>query len=1438
MKLFRTIWAVILFSLVLLLTKSEIVLASPPANFQTTPIVASGLNGPSGFEIAPDGRIFVLERTGKIKIIKNGVLLDTPFADLPSVASGDRGLIGIAIDPEFGVSNHYVYFYYTGTDLLNRLVRFDASTDVGTNGPFVLYQTNSPSQELHVGGSIGFGLDGKLYFAVGDNGYPPNAQNLSNPHGKLLRINKDGSIPIDNPFFGQPGALPEIWAYGMRNPWRFQFDSVTGYLYDGDVGDFTWEEINKIEKGKNYGWPTYEGMCVISCGNVVNPIYAYNHDGESAAVTGGPVYRGDMFPQDYDGSLFFGDYAKGFIKRSTLDAFGNSTGIFDFDLNAGSVVDLKVAPDGSLYYITYYPGRLYQITYTTGNHKPIANATADNEKGIEPHTVTFSSAGSSDPDNDPITYLWDFGDGTTSTEANPTHTYVNKGTYTVELFVSDGPNTSNAVPIVIQVGIPPTVNIGEPSDGSTYKAGDTIHWTASALDGAGFDINDSDIKTEILLHHGTHIHPFLGPIVGRQGQFTVPTTGEASPDTWFEIKVTATDTNGLFTTESVFVYPLKSQLTFATTPPGLQILLDGSPITTPKTIEGVVNFQREVSAQTIQELNGQFYQFDHWSDNGAPRHTITIEQTVTTYTAFFTQAQGYEAEYFNNTELQGTPALTRQDAKIDFVWGGGSPDPLIQDDNFSVRWIKNQYFAAGSYKFTTATDDGVRLFIDGNPIINEWHGNNASFNATVDLTAGIHEIKMEYFEGAGLANARLEYDLAQNQSPPPPPSVGYAAEYYANKTLTGEPAVTRTDPAIDFDWGGSSPDPAIIPADNFSARWTKTVDFVTGTYEFTATADDGVRVVVDGEIIIDKWIDQAPTTYKAQKVLAAGSHTIVMEYYENGGGAVAKLSYVKLSDTPPPSGTFSGEYFNNKTLTGAPVLSRSDALVNFDWGSGAPDPSVPADNFSARWTKTETFVDGTYEFTVTGDDGVRLYVDNELILDKWIDQAPTTFKISKAMLAGDHIIKFEYYENGGGAVAKLSYQTDVTPPPPPTGSFTAEYFNNKDLLAPVVLTRQDNTIDFDWGGGSPDGLINANNFSARWTKTDTFVDGTYEFVVIADDGIRVKLDGVLILDKWIDQAPTTYTIQSPVTAGDHTIVVEYYENGGGAVAKLSYNLVGNPPPPPPTGTYQAKYWNFAPGTAPVIPLSQPVLTREDAEINFDWQEVSPGPQVNANQFIVQWLRTYTFEDGTYRFTTISDDGVRVYIDNQLVIDEWNDHGATTHTGEKTLTAGDHEIKVEFYDNYVDAVAKFSFEKLGGTPPPPPPPPSGQQTITFDDIAGQDQVLSGEYPTGIIDWATNIWWHSAPWNLFTTKSVTFNGPDITSGTFTFLTPKKLIKIDAYNGGASEMTITLQCSGNPDKQQVLSINQVVTIDTGWANACTSVTLSSTNGWDTNFDNIVIE
>ncbi len=245
---------------------------------------------------------------------------------------------------------------------------------------------------------------------------------------------------------------------------------------------------------------------------MTNPIYTYSHSGQSSSITGGPVYQGNMFPAGYKGNYFFGDYARGFIRRLTLDANGNQTGVFDFDTSAGSVVDFEVGGDGGLYYLTIFPAALYKITYTPANQFPTAIASSDKTEGLDPLLVNFSSTGSFDPEGHALTYDWNFGDGSHSSQANPSKTYNNKGAYTVTLTVSDSVNNVLAPPIVIQVGTRPTVTITSPIDGSFYKAGDTISYNATGTDATGSALPDSAFTTDIIFHHDTHVHPFLGPL--------------------------------------------------------------------------------------------------------------------------------------------------------------------------------------------------------------------------------------------------------------------------------------------------------------------------------------------------------------------------------------------------------------------------------------------------------------------------------------------------------------------------------------------------------------------------------------------------------------------------------------------------------------------------------------------------------------------------------------------------------------------------------------------------------------------------------------------------------------------------------------------------------------------------------------------------------------
>jgi glucose/arabinose dehydrogenase len=313
---------------------------------------------------------------------------------------------GIAFDPNFA-TNRFIYLYYTRTTspIKNRVSRFTASSSnpdvVQANSELVILDNIASDAGNHNGGAIHFGLDGKLYVAIGDGGAnSSNSQSLSTLSGKLLRINSDGTIPSDNPFVSTSGARGEIWALGLRNPYTFAVDPVSGAIHINDVGQNTWEEVNLAARGANYGWPTCEGVC--SNSNFTNPIHTYSHS-VGSAVTGGTFYRSNVFPSQYYGSYFFSDYVGGWIKR--LNA---SNQVSDFWGPDNGPVDLKVGPDGALYYLSLYEGTVYKIQPVSTNRVPTASFTATPTSGVAPLAVSFNAGASSDPDGDPLTLLYEW----------------------------------------------------------------------------------------------------------------------------------------------------------------------------------------------------------------------------------------------------------------------------------------------------------------------------------------------------------------------------------------------------------------------------------------------------------------------------------------------------------------------------------------------------------------------------------------------------------------------------------------------------------------------------------------------------------------------------------------------------------------------------------------------------------------------------------------------------------------------------------------------------------------------------------------------------------------------------------------------------------------------------------------------------------------------
>ena len=757
--------------LVILLTLACIIVFTDHAWSQQFPNnfagqqLATGLD-PVGMDVAPDGRIFIAEKDGKIQIIKNGSMLSTPFASIPNVdIEGERGLMKVLLDPDFD-NNQYLYIYYTrdfGSYSRNRISRITANGDLMEPGSelLLLEMGNLGSSFFHNGGGLAM-KDGQLYISTGENTIANYSQSLENLKGKILRINTDGTIPTDNPFYTTAsGKNRAIWALGFRNPFRLNAQPGTGVLIATDVGAGSWEEINEIEKGKNYGWPLIEGMRndgQSAPENYQDPLYAYDHS-QGCSITAGSFYNPitAKFPTSYIGKFFFGDYCNDWIRT-----FDPATGaVANFATNVNRPLDLAVSDEGDLYFISRGEGgnssstggTVWRVNYT-GNGAPVIAVQPQSQTISNGQSVTFEVQASGNPTP---SFQWRRNGvnipGATSysyTLTEPTLSD-NGANFSVAVSNSAGSVTSNSATLTVLDNDLPVATINTPTMGITYNAGDVITYSGSATDTEDGNLLASAFTWRIDLFHfdaPQHSHPAMDPTSGfTSGTFTVPTEMETSPNVLFRIFLTVVDSDGALHTVSRDITPILSEITLTTNPAGLNLKLDGKVVTTPYTFTGASGVSREIEAVTPQSLNGQSYIFSSWSDNGARTHTIATPATATTFTANFTEGSSgivdggiYEMQPQHNTDLRLTVrnGSTANSALVDGVTSNGST---------SQQW---KFIAAGNglYEVEPQHSLGKRLDLAGSSTANnaeihsyQRNGNNNQLWTAIDLGNEIYQFE-------------------------------------------------------------------------------------------------------------------------------------------------------------------------------------------------------------------------------------------------------------------------------------------------------------------------------------------------------------------------------------------------------------------------------------------------------------------------------------------------------------------------------------------------------------------------------------------------------------------------------------------------------------------------------------------------------------------------
>lgn len=1188
------------------------------------------------------------------------------------------------------------------------------------------------------------------------------AQMIDSLNGKLLRIDPaTGNGVPSNPYYesGNPrSARSRMWAKGLRNACRFALkpgtgshhaeDGNPGTFYIGDVGYQSWEDLNICDgPGQNFGWPLYEGFVQhpsywshrpagmdaadqkrpavdwVHNGNIARAMIngtVYNIGGNNSPVAGSAFggnaacgslwYTGTDFPEEWRGVYYQADFSGQWVRAFTMNG-RNELAMVRPLATGESFVFLTTHPEtGGVYYCTVAngsrAGTVRRISYAPGgNRPPSAVASVDRQYGSSPLTVQFSSALSSDPENTALTYSWNFGDGTTSTAANPLKTYTITGArrFDAVLTVKDAGGATATSAVVITVNnTPPVVQITTPAPGTQYPLNQgllTYHLAASVVD-AEHPLASLTHQWQIILVHDNHEHIELVVDADKPTISLDPIGNDPGATYYYRFILRVTDPLGLTTvSERLFMpqtgnAPITANADFFTLSSGSAKMLDvlandHGAVTDADFSTLQIVTAPAAGAAVVDTLSGRIRYQHNGSGAGSDSFTYRVH----------TKAGNQSPATTANISI--TPADTNN---MPVAFSDSASTGRGQSVNIPL--LANDSDPGGA--LNPASVAIVSLPVSGTLSLNPQTGAVIYTHNNSALTTDSFIYSVADSQGLRSEPATVKITITAQSGAPVLTNPG--GQTSSRGAAVNLPLTVSNPGGQSLTWSASG-----LPA---GLSINTTTGVISGTIGAAATGTTATVTVGNGTL----------------STSAAFSWSI---------------------NLPPPPNGLLAEYFDGITPgANPPLLTRNDTSINFDWDVGSPAPSVPVDNFSARWTgELIPLYTESYSFQVAADNGVRVWIDNALVLDRWLPigtGGSYTFAVN--LTAGKHTpFKVEYYEEWGGAGISLSWSSqrqtaEVIPSnafmplgagdsTPPTVSLSGPAstvsgpFNVTATFNEIIngLTADDFTVTNGtaaalnapggvWtltvnptaagavtvalpagkcldGGGN--GNTASNVFSVNYTPVANRAP------VVTSPGNQVSPRGAIVsvqmqgsdpdgqaltwtaagLPPGLSISSATGLIGGTIplaSAATYNVTVTARDTGGLTGPVSFIWAIGEPLVTGSSGLKGEYFDGITPGSA------APLLTRIDDGINFDWGVDSPGGAVPVDMFSARWtgdlVADYTEK---YTFTISGDNGYRLWINNSLVLDNWLPIGTGgTKNVKVNMTAGQRvPIKVEYYEQW-------------------------------------------------------------------------------------------------------------------------------------------------------------